>query len=172
MNEIIIKEAGKNDATLIADISRQTFYDTFAAHNTSANMNKFMDEQFSRQKLMDEVGAPGNTFLMAYSNDEVAGYVRLKDFSTEFLPDTRAIEIARIYAVQSSIGKGVGRALMEHCLTIARQRNKQTIWLGVWEKNQRAIDFYTKWGFEKFGEHVFMLGDDAQIDWLMKKVIG
>lgn len=171
MNEIIIKEAGKNDAALIADISRETFYATFAAHNTAANMDKFMNEQFTRQKLMDEVGTPGNTFLLAYSNDEVAGYARLIDAPGKELPDVRSIEIARIYALQNSIGKGVGRALMDRCITIAGERNKQVIWLGVWEKNQRAIDFYIKWGFEKFGEHVFMLGDDPQTDWLMKKVI-
>ena len=82
-----------------------------------------------------------------------------------------ALEIARIYAVQKSIGKGVGRALMQHCIEIARQRNFRIIWLGVWEKNQKAITFYSKWGFEKFGDHMFMLGNDPQTDWLMKKVL-
>jgi ribosomal protein S18 acetylase RimI-like enzyme len=172
MNDIRIKEATTADAGLIADLSRKTFYDSFAADNTTENMDKFMNEQFTREKLMEEVGAAGNVFLLAYMGDEVAGYVRLRVTPNPILTDnSSAIEIARIYAVQHSIGKGVGSALMQRCIDIARQKNAGVIWLGVWEKNQKAISFYTKWGFEKFGDHMFMLGNEAQTDWLMKKVL-
>ena len=82
-----------------------------------------------------------------------------------------ALEVARLYAVTSQIGKGVGSQLMQACLQIAKEKNKEWLWLGVWEKNQRAIDFYTKWGFEKFDETDFLLGDDMQRDWLMKKKV-
>ena len=172
MNEIIIKEATTADAALIADLSRQTFYDSFAADNTKADMDKFLNETFTREKLIKEVGAPGNTFLLAYDGDEAVAYVRLRDATdAKLLIYGTAIEIARIYAMQTSVGKGVGSALMQRCIDIARQRNAKVIWLGVWEKNYKAISFYTKWGFEQFGNHVFMLGDDAQTDLLMKKVL-
>lgn len=172
MNNISIKEATTGDAGLIADLSRQTFYDSFAADNTPENIDKFMNEQFTREKLMEEVGAPGNTFLLAYVGDEVVAYTRLRETASPLLMENGpAIEIARIYAKQNSIGKGVGSALMQQCMEIARQKNARVIWLGVWEKNYKAIAFYTKWGFEKFGDHVFMLGNDAQTDWLMKKIL-
>ena len=172
MNEISIREATTEDAALIADLSRQTFYDTFAAENTVENMDRFMNEAFTREKLMAEVGLPGNIFLLAYEASEPAGYARLRVTGTPLLMENGlSLEIVRIYAVQKSIGKGVGRALMQHCIEVARQKSARVIWLGVWEKNNKAIAFYTKWGFEKFGEHVFMLGDDPQTDWLMKKVL-
>jgi diamine N-acetyltransferase len=172
MNEVSIREATTADASLIADLSRQTFYDAFAADNTAANMEKFMTQTFSREKLMAEVGASGNTFLLAYLGDDVVGYARLRDTTSPLLfQNARSLEIARIYAMQKSIGKGVGSALMQHCIDLARQRGARVIWLGVWENNERAIAFYSKWGFEKFGGHVFMLGDDPQKDWLMKKTL-
>lgn len=172
MNDIRIKEASTADAGLIADLSRQTFYDSFAGDNTPENMDQFMKEQFTREKLMEEVGVVGNIFLLAYAGDEVVGYVRLRETTNPLLiANGPAIEIARIYAMHHSIGKGVGSALMQRCIEIAREKNTQVIWLGVWEKNQKAITFYTKWGFEKFSEHVFMLGNDAQTDWLMKKIL-
>lgn len=172
MNDISIKEATIADAALIADLSRHTFYDSFAADNIAGNMDKFMNEQFTREKLMEEVGAAGNIFLLAFVEEEVVGYARMRETTNPLLiEDGPAIEIARIYAVQKSIGKGVGSALMQRCIAIARQKNARVIWLGVWAKNQRAISFYTKWGFDKFSDHVFMLGDDAQTDWLMKKVL-
>jgi ribosomal protein S18 acetylase RimI-like enzyme len=81
------------------------------------------------------------------------------------------MEIARIYAMKQMIGKGAGKILMQSSIDIAKEKNKAVIWLGVWEKNQRAIDFYTKWGFEKFDETDFLLGSDVQRDWLMRKFI-
>jgi ribosomal protein S18 acetylase RimI-like enzyme len=172
MNEIIVKTATSQDANLIATLSRQTFYDTFARYNTTEDMDKFMNEVFTHQRLMEEVGAPGNEFLLAYNNDEPVGYARLRKSSNPAeLGDGPAIEIARIYAVQHKIGKGVGSALIQKCIAIARETGNQVVWLGVWEKNQQAIDFYTRWGFEKFGDHPFVLGNDVQTDWLMKKVL-
>jgi ribosomal protein S18 acetylase RimI-like enzyme len=151
-------------------MSRQTFYDTFATSNTKEDMDKFMSEQFGRETLIKEVGAPGNLFLLAYDGDEPLGYVRIRE--GEKRPEFNnhsSIEIARIYATQPSIGKGVGKVLMEECIRIAKEMNRDIIWLGVWEKNHRAIEFYRKWGFEKFAEHDFLLGNDVQTDWLMSR---
>lgn len=162
--------ATKEDAVLIADLSRQTFYETFAEQNTAENMQLFLDHQFTRGKLIMEVGAPENTFLLAYVNDEVAGYAKLKEGKKPgLIKHTKALEIARLYACKNMIGKGVGRLLMQQSINIAVERNMDMAWLGVWEKNETAIKFYTKWGFKKFDEHQFVLGNDVQNDWLMKK---
>ena len=51
---------------------------------------------------MDQVGAPGNTFLLARLGAEPVGYARLFE-GTELPRDiagTKAIEVARIYAEQ------------------------------------------------------------------------
>lgn len=167
-----IRHATKEDAWLIADISHQTFYDTFVKLNSKDDMDKFLNEQFTKGRLMMEVGAPDNTFLLAYSDDELAGYAKLRDNSfPATLQCKNALEIARLYSITTMIGKGIGKILMEASIDIARQKNKSVVWLGVWEKNQRAIDFYARWGFEKFDETDFLLGNDVQRDWLMKKYI-
>lgn len=166
---ITVREAHIEDAALIADLSRQTFYDTFAADNNPADMQLFMDEQFTMESLIDEVGSPGNIFFLAFADDEVAGYVRLREKSEHLLNYVPSLEIARLYAVTNMIGKGIGKQLMEASIACARKLHKEIIWLGVWEKNRRAIDFYERFGFEKFAEHDFILGKDVQKDWLMKK---
>jgi diamine N-acetyltransferase len=169
---LVIREATIEDARLIANISHQTFYETFAEHNSKEDMDKFLNQQFTKGKLIMEVGARGNIFLLAYDDTNVAGYVKLRD---ERVPpsmgNVNALEVARLYAMPQQIGKGVGSLLMQSGIDIARQRDKEWLWLGVWEKNQRAIDFYTKWGFEKFDETDFLLGDDLQRDWLMKRKV-
>ena len=169
---LTLRYATREDAALIADISQQTFYDTFAADNTPEDMAKFLNEQFTKGRLMLEVGTSENIFLLAYDDTKIAGYVKLRDERVPLsLRHTNALEVARLYAMKTAIGKGVGSQLMQSCVEIAKEKKKEWLWLGVWEKNQRAINFYSKWGFEKFDETDFLLGDDVQRDWLMKKKI-
>ncbi len=170
--DIHIRKASAADAELIADLSRSTFYDAFAKDNTKENMDAFMNTVFTKEALMQQVITGDGIFLLAYDGDTVTGYARLREENEEeIMKGENAFEIARIYAVQSAIGKGVGPALMKACIEMALDMKKSIIWLGVWEKNPRAIAFYQKWGFEKFGEHIFPIGDDPQTDWLMKKAL-
>jgi diamine N-acetyltransferase len=167
---VSIRLATIDDAEQIASLSQQTFFETFAEENTRENMEKFLNEQFTKGKLMLEVGRNENIFLLAYAGNEIAGYVKLSDAKKPpAFERVASIELARLYVVKKMIGKRVGQALMQNSLDIAEELKKELVWLGVWEKNTRAIDFYKKWGFEKFDEWDFLLGDDLQKDWLMKK---
>lgn len=167
---INIRVATIDDAETIALFSRKTFYDTFAPYNTPVNMEKFMHEQFTHISLVKEVKFPSNQFLLAYADNKLAGYVKLRDGEKpKELQEVQALEIARIYVSNEMIGKGVGKQLMQHSVLIANQKNKQVIWLAVWEKNKKAFEFYLRWGFEIFNSQVFVLGNDVQKDWVMKK---
>lgn len=100
------------------------------------------------------------------------GYIKLSDAEVpEKLKEFDALEIARIYVVKEKIGWGIGKSLMDFAFSFARQMKKPVTWLGVWEHNSHAISFYRKYGFEKFDEQIFMVGNDAQTDWLMKKEV-
>lgn len=169
MSLITIRYATPADAELIADMSRISFYETFAKDNTKEDMDIFMSEQFGKEELMQEVLNAEGIFMIACDVEEPVGYARLRVKNN--LAHEQAIEIARIYALHKAIGKGVGKALMQECINKANQLQMKYIWLGVWEKNERAIGFYQRWGFEKFSEHQFLLGTDLQTDWLMKKLL-
>ncbi len=165
-----IRFAGEEDAELIAEISRRTFYETFAAQNSRENMDMHMAQYYAVEKIRTELRDPFSIFLLAYDDRWLAGYAKMNDHIKEESKDLEnPIEIERIYSIKEMIGKGVGKKLMEKCLAIANEKNKKTVWLGVWKSNYRAIEFYSRWGFEKFGEHNFPLGNDPQMDWLMKK---
>lgn len=169
---LTIRLATAQDAGLIADMSRQTFYETFAAENSQENMDKFMNEQFSREKLVAEVSEPGNIFFLAYDGDTATGYAKMREGEKQAeFGGKPAIEIARIYASTTSIGKGTGSSLMQRCIDMAKEMGRDIIWLGVWEKNERAIRFYERWGFQQFGTHDFVLGTDVQTDWLMAREV-
>ena len=170
MQNLGIEKVDETELELLQLISRETFYDSFASMNTPENMAQYLEEGFSVEKLTRELNDPNSAFYFAHLDDEVVGYLKLNfgGAQTE-LQDPNAVEIERIYVRRAFQGRSVGQALYDYALALARSRQAQFFWLGVWEKNDRAIRFYERNGFVPFGTHVFMLGDDAQTDMLMKR---
>jgi len=169
MELITIKRASPNDVSLLQKIGRQTFSETFSADNTEENMRKYLEEGFSEEKLREELKDENSELYFAMLQDKVIGYLKLNsgDSQTE-LKDDRALEIERIYVLKEFQGKKVGQMLYEKAVSVARQRNAGYLWLGVWEKNPKAIHFYKKNGFVEFDKHIFKLGEDEQTDIMMK----
>ena len=167
---IQIKKAKSKDAELIAGMSRETFIETYAKDNTAENMQLFLEGPFATKNLLKEVSASENYFVMAYCDEVLAGYMRLRNHATDHSEKGKErLEICRLYCYQKFIGKGIGHALMAHALEYGIKNKFEGMWLGVWERNLRAISFYEKYGFHKFSSHIFTLGDDSQTDWLMEK---
>lgn len=169
---ISIRHATVDDLQLLIALGRKTFYDTFAEANTKADMDLYLEKNFNADQVRSEMDDAGNIFLIAESGNIPAGYAKLRKGPVPSeLNGQNAIELARLYVTKELIGKSAGRQLMDKCIATARDLGFATVWLGVWEHNPRAIAFYSKSGFEKFGAHPFMLGTDLQTDHLMKKDI-
>ncbi len=169
MTEIEITKVTLNDIDRLQKIGKQTFYETFAAGNTEENMTKYLDEGFSAEKLTTELNDNNAEFYFATLDDNVIGYLKLNfgQSQTE-LQDDKGLEIERIYVLKEFHGKSVGQLLYNQSIKIARQKNMDYVWLGVWEENPRAIHFYKKNGFVEFDKHIFKLGNDEQTDIMMK----
>ena len=169
MDKIEIKKITLSDINKLQSISRQTFFETFSTGNNEGNMTKYLDEGFSLEKLTAELKDKNTEFYIATLNDNVIGYLKLNfgQSQTE-LQDDKALEIERIYVLREFHGKNVGQLLYGQAIEIARQKNADYVWLGVWEENPRAISFYKKNGFVEFEKHIFKLGDDEQTDIMMK----
>ena len=160
------------DLAALQSIGQQTFTETFAEGNTVENLARYLTEGFSDEKLTAELENENSQFYLAEKDGKVLGYLKVNTEAAQSeKQDPAALEIERIYVLQEYHGKEVGVKLYEQALTIALHRKAPFIWLGVWEKNPRAIRFYQKQGFVEFDQHIFQLGDDAQTDILMKKVI-
>ena len=164
-----IRYATLDDAKMLSELGAKTFYDTFAKDNTPEDMALHLKKSFSTEIQSSELSAPDTIYLIAELDQEPIGFAQLVLDSTDpSLKGTKLLEIRRIYAVQEYLGSGVGKELMSACIREAKQRGCDSIWLGVWEKNPRAIAFYKKWGFEEVGTHVFTVGNDPQRDFIME----
>jgi diamine N-acetyltransferase len=169
MENVVIKRATLADLDHLQDIGRRTFSEAFAAGNTEENLAKYLEEGFSTEKLTAELTNQHSEFYFATLDGKVIGYLKLNfgPAQTE-LKAEKAVEIERIYVLKEFYGKRVGQQLYEKALQLARQADAPYLWLGVWEENPRALQFYKKNGFVAFDKHLFKLGDDEQTDILMK----
>jgi ribosomal protein S18 acetylase RimI-like enzyme len=169
----IIRPATASDAAVLAELGARTFYDSFAAQNTPENMAAYLAASFGPEQQRAELGDPQNTFLLIEADGVAMGYAQLRAGKPPAcISDPTAIELVRLYVSSSFQGTGVGGRLMDACLTEARQAGYQTIWLGVWQQNTRAQAFYERWSFSVVGDHIFQLGADRQLDWLMERPLG
>jgi diamine N-acetyltransferase len=169
MHKIYIQKASINNIDKLQEIGRQTFYETFSPTNTAENMQKYLEGSFSVEKLTAELNNPNIEFYFAILDGEVIGYLKLNSGQSQTeLQDDKALEIERIYVLKEYHGKMAGQLLYEKAVEIAKHKNVEYVWLGVWEENRRAINFYKKNGFIEFDKHIFKLGDDEQTDIMMK----
>lgn len=164
-----IRYGTTQDAEMLSELGARTFYDTFAKDNTPENIDAYLKKSYSAEIQFRELSEPENIFLIVESEGIPIGYAQLiLNSKDEAIKKNKPIEIRRIYASQEFQGQGVGKELMQATIREARQRGCDCIWLGVWEKNQRAIDFYKKWGFREVGTHLFSVGQDPQNDFVLE----
>ncbi len=171
MSESIhIRRGTVEDVEVLADLGERTFRETFASQNTPADMKAYVERSFAPAKIRGELEDPASIFLLAYGavDRSPIGYAGMRAGPpAQAATGPRPIELRRLYVRRDALGKGIGAALMGACLEEAAVGGYETVWLGVWEHNLRAIAFYRRWGFETVGSQTFLLGSDEQTDLIM-----
>jgi ribosomal protein S18 acetylase RimI-like enzyme len=157
---IQIRPATPADAAALSAFAAETFYVTYAAFNTADNMAAYADAAFSPERQCAEIEDASGFVLLAVDESEIAGYALVA-------PGHGALEIKRFYIAPTRHGRGVAQVLMDAVVRTAEARGAGALWLGVWERNARAIAFYRKTGFDEAGFTTFELGSETQRDLLM-----
>lgn len=168
---LVIRTAEVSDSAELARVAWQSFHEAFADHpeNHPDDMRIYMERAFSEANISHELCDPANTYLVAERDGDIIGYAKLRTgFKEDCVSGDRPVELSRLYCLEAHIGTGIGRALLEECVSRSRQMGCDVMWLGVWEFNFRARAFYDKAGFKRCGDHVFLLGTDRQTDWVMQ----
>ena len=161
--ELKFRKCSMDDLAILQALSRQTYDVTFRHMNTPENMTAYLDDAFGTDRLRGELANEDSDFYFLYAGGALAGYLKLNERAAQTdLGDPASLELERIYVTREFQGKGLGGALMGKALATARQRGKTFVWLGVWEKNEKAIGFYIKNGFYEIGRHSFVMGDETQ----------
>lgn len=178
---IHVRPATVADAPRLSQLGATTFRETFEGENTPEDMARYVADAFTPDRQAAEITDPAGTVLLAEHRGrsadadgaELVGYVHLVPGPAPAAVQGPApLELKRLYVVRAWHGQRVAQALMDAALDAARARGAETLWLGVWERNPRAVAFYAKYGFTRVGEHTFVLGTDAQTDWVLARPLG
>lgn len=184
---IHVRPATLADAPRLSQLAARTFRETFADENTPEDIARYLAEAFTAERQAAELSDPAGTVLLAERRDapgdtadtermgdtELVGYAHLvAGPAPAAVQGPAPVELKRLYVARAWHGQGVAQALMDATLDAARARGARTLWLGVWERNPRAAAFYAKYGFARVGEHTFVLGADAQTDWVLARPLG
>ncbi|WP_299896972.1 GNAT family N-acetyltransferase [uncultured Aquimarina sp.] len=161
------------DNHTMLNIGKTTFYQSFGPPlNTEENIQKYLNQHFTLPKITQEILRPESYFYFIKHQKDIVGYIKLNFGTAQTETITgNSLEIERIYLVQAHQGKGIGLNILNWIITFAEKYTVDFVWLGVWDRNIRAIKFYKRNGFIKFGEHPFLLGNDLQTDHLMKRLL-
>jgi ribosomal protein S18 acetylase RimI-like enzyme len=166
----LIRRADEEDARELSELAERTFRAAFAGSNTEANMQAHCALTYGEALQLAEIRQACRETWVAEAGGRLAAYVQLRlDATCPAISGERPVEIQRFYVDAAHHGAGLAHELMAHVLARAEAAESATLWLGVWERNPRALAFYRKWGFAVVGEHIFRLGDDRQRDLVMRR---
>ncbi|HKU13259.1 MAG TPA: GNAT family N-acetyltransferase [Steroidobacteraceae bacterium] len=141
--------------------------------NTAADMDLHCRTSYGEALQADEIGNPQMVTLLSEAAGRLAGYAQLRwDGTPECVVAGSPGEIQRLYVAGEWHGKGVAQQLMSAAIAEMELRGSDVVWLGVWERNPRAIAFYRKFGFVEVGTQIFRLGRDPQRDIVMARPVG
>jgi diamine N-acetyltransferase len=169
MKQIALAEPTTEQASRLAEFGARTFFESFAADNKPEDMRAHLDSAWSTDKQLAELRNPDiDTLIVTDDQGAWLGFAQLRaNKRSEGVPEHGSIELWRFYVDKPFHGQGVAAELMKGAKATARQRGASSLWLGVWERNERAKAFYAKHGFRKVGSQVFVVGSDPQTDHVM-----
>ena len=168
-DDILLVKIKAADVKALQKFSIATFHESFAWGNTEENMQAYMNEAFNEKQLLKELNDPCSIFYFAKQENKIVGYFKLNTgMSQSDLQDQNGLEVSRIYVKKEYQGKQIGKLMLDRTIAIAKEKKAGFVWLGVWEKNESAIRFYERHGFVKYSRHSFMVGNDRQMDHVMK----
>ena len=174
-----IRKTTLGDLPQLVDISKSTFIEAFAHQNNPDDFYAYVNSAFTLQTLENEFNTEGVSFYFLENENKPIAYFKMTEnksplssskpnIEVDFdFSKSKSIELDRIYVLSEYHGKGAAQLIMDFINFVAEEKGYDFVWLGVWEHNPKAIRFYQKMGFEKFGTHIFDIGDDPQTDWMM-----
>lgn len=167
--ELTLQQCSMAHLDQLVLISRNTFSDAFASQNNPNDFEHYLNTALTRETIASELDHPHTSFYFATNNNKTVGFLKINDEKAQTdIFDKTSYELERIYVITGYQGHGIGEWMINQVIHLAQEAKKEYIWLGVWEENTKAIRFYEKKGFIKFGKHPYYIGKDKQMDWLMK----
>jgi len=161
----LIRHATAEDAAALAAFATQAFTDTYLGLDDPQEIADYVAEHFQPEVVAGVIADPACAVMLAWVGAQLAGYAILRDApAPAFVTGPQPLELWRLYLGQGFIGRGLGSRLMAEVHALASRRGARTLWLGVYDRNERAVEFYKRFGFVHVGDTEFLFGGRFYVD--------
>jgi len=166
ISDTVIRRGAVSDAAGLAAFAARTFAEAFGDYTGADDLQAHLAATYRPDLQTRELADPAVITLLALQDSRIVAYaqVRRNETPPSCVTLPAAVELQRFYADRSVRGTSLTTRLMECALDAARKLGGQHAWLGVWERNTRAMAFYRKAGFDEIGITHYVVGSDRQTD--------
>jgi diamine N-acetyltransferase len=161
-----------SDASVLADLGRRTFVETYADQTPADDMREHLASAYSLDRVETELAEPESAFFVARVEGAAAGYLKVNRGQAQSeLREADGFEIESLYVLRAFRGRGIGKLLLDTAIDEAKRSGARYVWLGVWERNAPARRFWRRMGFIEFDSHAFRFGGVRHRDVMMRRTI-
>jgi ribosomal protein S18 acetylase RimI-like enzyme len=150
---IVIRPWQKFDLASIRRITWLSWISTYASFIPESDLKAYFDVRYTEEAVLSMFDDPFTHGFVAEADDRIAGYARLF-----FNPDENRLYVPSLYFLPEFLGQGMGKELLETAEEYAAEKGLDELWIGVMVKNNPALVFYRKVGFQFVREEPFSMG--------------
>ncbi len=173
ITDLTISRGTVADAEELGAFAARTFEEAFAADNDPEDMRAHLAANYGREQQAAELADPSVITILARANGELLAYGQVRHSTPPpCVTHAAPIELHRFYVDRRAQGSGLASDVMMAVRDAAQELEGRNVWLGVWERNPRAIAFYRKEGFVDVGSTIYMVGPDRQKDRVLVADLG
>lgn len=168
----LIRPAAVGDAAALADLGALVFRHTYGAAIPPAILDAYLARTFTSAALQQALQHDATSYLVAMQAGRLVGYSKCAITAPPAcVQGAKASELVNLYIHPAHQSNGIGKQLLQQSIQVAAAQHLTTLWLCVWQANQRAVDFYQRFGFTIVGEMKLYVDDVVFDDWVMQRAI-
>ncbi len=166
----LLRDATPDDAETLARLGRESFCHAFEDLYRPQDLQQFLEETYSARAIAREIADPGIRHQLTQDapGGPLSAFIKVKYESpyTEHSDATNPLCLGQLYTDPARTGEGLGAALVDWCLDLARGRGCDAVQLSVYSENYGAQRFYQRYGFGKIADIGFWVGEQRDAEFL------
>ena len=158
---ILIEPFRSSEVDTLAELSQNTFIESHGHSAKDKDIQDYIQTHFNTKTLTRGLANPEIYYSKIYYEDQLAGYSKLiLNFPHSLINSSSTAKFERLYLLKEFYGKGLGEALLNYNIKLAKKQQQKAFWLFVWTGNKKGLRFYKKSNFKIIGEHDFKISED------------
>jgi len=144
-----------SDFELLYDLMSEVYPPAYA-HFWEDNGNWYVNSQYSKEKIKEELENNNAEYYFIIFNNEIVGNFRfIWEEKLVNLDEEKQVKLHRLYLHPKTQGNGIGKNLVAWLIKLSVKKGYKIIWLDGMNEQPQAFEFYQKLGFQYFS-HVFL----------------